>query len=61
LRTATRSLAGKALEACPNQGERGLEEWNTYDRIGRKILYFEAQENGKLPRNHRVKWRGDSY
>lgn len=28
--------------------------------LTKSLLYFEAQRSGKLPRNQRVQWRGDS-
>jgi len=32
-----------------------------YDEaLSKAILFFEGQRSGKLPRNQRVKWRGDS-
>ena len=38
------------------QGSADLDEL-----IGMVLLFFEAQESGKLRAGHRVKWRGDSY
>ncbi|MCL7041418.1 hypothetical protein MKW94_018041, partial [Papaver nudicaule] len=33
---------------------------NYRDALGKAILFFEGQRSGKLPRDQRVKWRGDS-
>ncbi|GFP97991.1 endoglucanase 12 [Phtheirospermum japonicum] len=30
------------------------------DALTKSLLYFEAQRSGKLPKNQRVQWRGDS-
>jgi len=30
------------------------------DALGKAILFFEGQRSGKLPKDQRVKWRGDS-
>ena len=30
------------------------------DALAKSILFFEQQRSGKLPRNQRAKWRGDS-
>ena len=38
-----------------------INSYNTSKVIGQIFLFYEAQESGKLRRNHRVKWRGDSY
>ncbi|KAJ3695582.1 hypothetical protein LUZ60_000959 [Juncus effusus] len=34
--------------------------FNYKDALTKSILFLEAQRSGKLPRNSRVKWRGDS-
>lgn len=36
------------------------EEFNYDEALSKAILFFEGQRSGKLPRNQRVKWRGDS-
>lgn len=38
-----------------------LNNHNTDEVIGKLLLFFEAQESGKLRAGHRVQWRGDSY
>lgn len=30
------------------------------DALMKSLLFLEAQRSGKLPKNNRVKWRGDS-
>jgi len=30
------------------------------DALGKAIMFFEGQRSGKLPKDQRVKWRGDS-
>ncbi|PNX94294.1 cellulase [Trifolium pratense] len=30
------------------------------DALGKAILFFEGQRSGKLPKDQRIKWRGDS-
>lgn len=35
-------------------------KFNYKDALSKSILFLEAQRSGKLPRNNRVKWRGDS-
>jgi hypothetical protein len=30
------------------------------DALDKAILFFEGQRSGKLPKDQRVKWRGDS-
>ena len=30
------------------------------DALTKSIIFLEAQRSGKLPPNHRLKWRGDS-
>lgn len=34
--------------------------YNYADALGKAILFFEGQRSGKLPKDQRVKWRGDS-
>lgn len=33
---------------------------NYRSALAKSILFFEGQRSGRLPANHRVKWRGDS-
>ena len=33
---------------------------NYKEALKKSILFYEAQRSGKLPKNNRIKWRGDS-
>jgi Glycosyl hydrolase family 9 len=35
-------------------------KFNYKDALSKSIMFLEAQRSGKLPRNNRVRWRGDS-
>ncbi|XP_050414686.1 endoglucanase 4 [Patella vulgata] len=35
-------------------------KYNYDDVIRKSIMFYEAQRSGKLPKNNRIKWRGDS-
>lgn len=35
-------------------------DFNYRDALTKSVLFLEAQRSGKLPRNNRVPWRGDS-
>ncbi|KAK2425928.1 endoglucanase [Trifolium repens] len=35
-------------------------DYDYVDALGKAILFFEGQRSGKLPKDQRVKWRGDS-
>jgi Glycosyl hydrolase family 9 len=34
--------------------------FNYKDALSKSILFLEVQRSGKLPKNNRVRWRGDS-
>lgn len=42
-------------------GKWAIKDWNVDELIGKNFLFFEAQESGRLPPDHRIQWRGDSY
>lgn len=35
-------------------------DFNYQEALAKSIIFLEAQRSGKLPPNHRPKWRGDS-
>jgi len=39
---------------------RGDAAFDYGQALTKSLLYFEAQRSGRLPRNQRVQWRGDS-
>ena len=53
--------AGGNSAACPSDGKWKISQWDVGEPLGKAWLFYEAQKSGKLPANHRVSWRGDSY
>jgi endoglucanase len=58
---APRNATGGVEESCANVNKPSIMDWNIAELIGKNFLFFEAQETGMLPTDHRVEWRGDSY
>lgn len=49
------------VRECSNVGKYSIDAWDLDELIGKNLLFFEAQKSGHLPKDRRVKWRGDSY
>lgn len=58
---AASDAEGASSNACPSDGKWDIGQWNVDEAIGKAWLFYEAQKSGKLPSDHRVEWRGDSY
>ena len=64
-RLQTLALASAALiatiNANPSYYVKPIEDENDYARVLElSLLFYEAQRSGKLPKNNRIPWRGDS-
>lgn len=47
-------------EIVPRQFIPSCSKYNYNEVLRKSILFYEAQRSGKLPRNNRIPWRGDS-
>lgn len=49
------------INANPPYYVKPIEDENDYARVLElSLLFYEAQRSGKLPKNNRIPWRGDS-
>jgi len=49
------------INAVPTEDAKAIENGNDYAQVLElSLLFYEAQRSGKLPKNNRISWRGDS-
>lgn len=49
------------INANPTYYVKPIEDENNYAEVLElSLLFYEAQRSGKLPRDNRIPWRGDS-
>lgn len=49
------------INAVPTEDAKAFENGNDYGQALKfSLLFYEAQRSGKLPKNNRISWRGDS-
>ncbi|KAL6256906.1 hypothetical protein P5V15_011841 [Pogonomyrmex californicus] len=49
------------INAVPTQCSKPVKNKSDYAQVlGLSLLFYEAQRSGKLPKNNRILWRGDS-
>ncbi|XP_046610202.1 endoglucanase E-4-like [Neodiprion virginianus] len=54
------ALLGISLATPPSNEEIVEDERDYFEVLERSLLFYEAQRSGRLPKNNRIPWRGDS-
>jgi len=51
----------RGIDAVPTDNARTIEDGSDYAQVLKlSLLFYEAQRSGKLPKDNRISWRGDS-